>query len=65
MRLLGQGKQARRQLTICEKEISAQETVIAEIEQRLLEAAHPPPLPAGEYQTRDHRRPLAELNPLQ
>ena len=31
-------QQARRQLTICEKEISAQETAIAEIEQRLEEA---------------------------
>ena len=31
-------QQARRQLTICEKEISTQETAIAEIEQRLEEA---------------------------
>ena len=31
-------QQARRQLTICEKEISARETAIAEIEQRLEEA---------------------------
>ena len=31
-------QQARRQLTICEKEISSQETAIAEIEQRLEEA---------------------------
>ena len=31
-------QQARRQLTICEKEISAQEAAIAEIEQRLEEA---------------------------
>ena len=36
-------QQARRQLTICEKEISAQETAIAEIEQRLEEAG-------GEYE---------------
>ena len=36
--LMLSAQQARRQLTICEKEISAQETAIAEIEQRLEEA---------------------------